>query len=91
MRHTESTGISLDTAPDQIAALVQGFVGSSREGSRRGGQDEAALRGPVTHLCIGFERLKRKVIYVGQENSNHNWSIGGYWRGFSRGVSERRL
>jgi hypothetical protein len=32
MRHTESTGISLDTAADQIAALVQGFVDSSREG-----------------------------------------------------------
>ena len=25
MRHTESTGISLDTAADQIAALVQGI------------------------------------------------------------------
>jgi hypothetical protein len=39
MRHTESTGISLDTAADQIAALVQGLVGSSREGfaARRAG------------------------------------------------------
>jgi hypothetical protein len=39
MRHTESTGISLDTSADQIAALVQGFVGSSREGfaARRAG------------------------------------------------------
>jgi NAD(P)-dependent dehydrogenase (short-subunit alcohol dehydrogenase family) len=48
---------------------------------------EAALRRPVTQLCIGFEPLKRKVIYVGQENSNHNWSIGGDWHGFSRKVS----
>ena len=39
MRHTESTRISLDTAADQIAALVQGFVGSSRDGfaARRAG------------------------------------------------------
>jgi hypothetical protein len=39
MRHTKSTGISFDTAADQIAALVQGFVGSSREGfaARRAG------------------------------------------------------
>jgi hypothetical protein len=39
MRDTESTGISLDTAADQIAALVRGFVGSSREGfaTRRAG------------------------------------------------------
>ncbi len=32
MRHTESTGISLDTAADQIAALVHRFVGSLRQG-----------------------------------------------------------
>jgi hypothetical protein len=32
MEHPQSTGISLDTAADQIAALVQGLVGSSREG-----------------------------------------------------------
>ncbi|MGA7924637.1 MAG: alpha/beta hydrolase [Candidatus Sulfotelmatobacter sp.] len=40
---------ALDTAADQIAALVQGFVGSSREGgaARRSGRDEAALRGCV--------------------------------------------
>jgi NAD(P)-dependent dehydrogenase (short-subunit alcohol dehydrogenase family) len=44
------------------------------------------LRGPVTQQCIGFEPLKRKVIYVRQENSNHNRSIGGYWRGFSRSL-----
>jgi hypothetical protein len=30
----------------------------------------------VTELWIEFEPLKRKVIYAGQENSNHNWSIG---------------
>jgi putative intracellular protease/amidase len=35
--------------------------------------------------------FERKVTYVGQENSNRNRSIGGYWRGFSRGISERRL
>src|ERR1700677_2773126 len=59
--------------------------------SRRGGRDEDALRGPVTQLCIWFEPLRRKVIYVGQENGNHNRSIGGHWRRPSRRVSERRL
>jgi pimeloyl-ACP methyl ester carboxylesterase len=32
---------ALDTAADQIAALVRGFIGSSHEGSRRAAPDEA--------------------------------------------------
>jgi hypothetical protein len=58
---------------------------------RRGERDEAAFERAGAQRCIGFEPLNRKVVYVGQENSNHNRSIGGYWRGFSRRVSERRL
>ena len=40
----------------------------------------------MTELCIVFARLEPKVTYVGQENSNHNRSIGRDWLGFSRGI-----
>jgi hypothetical protein len=72
----------------RVGAGIRRFQASR---SRRGRRNEAALRGPVIQLCIGFEPLKRKVIYVWHENSNHNWRIRGYWRGFSRRVSKRRL
>ena len=42
---------ALDTAADQIAAFVGGFLGSSREGSRHTGRDEATeavVRGSVS-------------------------------------------
>ena len=72
---------ALDTAADEIAALVQGFVGSSRRGvCGAASRVKPLLRRPVTQLCIGFDPLNRKVAYVGQENSNHHRSIGGYRR-----------
>src|ERR1700687_2350494 len=58
---------------------------------RRGKQGEDAFERDGAQRCIGFEPLNRKVVYVWQENGNHNRSIGGYRRGFSRWVLERRL
>src|SRR5580704_6987411 len=57
---------------------------------RSGEQGEAAFEGPCQR-CIGFEPLNRKVVYVWQEDSNHNRSSGGYRRGVGRRVSERGL
>ena len=42
----------------------------------------------MTRLCIGFKSLRRKVIYVGQENSNH---ITGASGGIGAGLVERFL
>lgn len=46
---------ALDTAADEIAVLVEGFVGPSREGYAASRRDETAPRGPVTQLCTGFD------------------------------------
>jgi putative intracellular protease/amidase len=57
-------------------------------GVRYAGQGDPGSSWPVESRV---SLAQRKVIYVGQENSNHNRSVGGYWHGFSRTVSGRRL
>src|ERR1700690_4080774 len=58
---------------------------------RRGEQGEAAFERDGARQCIGFEPLKRKVVHVRQENSNHNRSIGRYWCWSGPRVSRKRL
>src|SRR5271155_990789 len=60
------------------------------KGAWRGGRDEAALRG-LQPAVYWVRSLKTRGSCVGQENSNHNRSIGGYRHGFGGRVSGRRL
>ena len=38
----------------------------------------------MSQLYIGFGPLERKVIYVGQENSNRNGAVGGVGTGLAK-------
>src|SRR5580658_6957344 len=58
---------------------------------RRSEQGEAAFERDGAQRCSRFEPSYGKVVYVWQENSNHKRSIGGYWRGSSRCVPDKRL